>query len=49
MKAQAKSLNKLVEQLPPNDQREVLDFVAFLLEKNAKKTILNQNLLGLAH
>jgi len=32
-----KTLKELVEQLPPDLQQEVKDFVEFLLEKRAKK------------
>ena len=37
MKPAIRSLDKLIEDLPPNYQEEVFDFVSFLLEKNASK------------
>jgi hypothetical protein len=36
MSAQRKSLEQLVRELPPELEREVTDFVLFLLEKRAK-------------
>jgi hypothetical protein len=38
MRAQAVSISKLIQQLPPNSQNEVRDFVILLLEKRNKKS-----------
>lgn len=38
MGEQAKSLEELIKELPPEFQEEVRDFVEFLLEKRRKKS-----------
>lgn len=38
MNAKENSLKELVEQLPPDLQKEVKDFIEFLLEKKVRKT-----------
>jgi len=42
------TLNELIDNLPPELQDEVRDFIEFLLEKKWERKSKNQNSIGLA-